>query len=110
MKVSLFNTRIKIQASIPRTDKIGNQTEVWMDYYSCFATVSHESPLETTSAGAVWDNSKIDFTIRYSSEVENLDSLKHRVLFDGNIYNIKGIDHLNYKKKGLKLHCQRVER
>lgn len=110
MKVSLFNTRITIQNALVKTDGIGNQIEVWKDVYSCYATVSSESPLETTSSGAMWDNSKIDFTIRYASEVAKVDSLTHRVIFEDQIYNIKGIDHMNYKKKSLKIHCQRVER
>lgn len=110
MKVSLLNTRIIIQESTMTTDEIGNQLEAWTDMYSCFATVSKESPLEQTSVGAIWDRSKIDFTIRYSSEVSHLDSTKHRVLFNDKIYNIKGIDHMNFRKKSLKLHCQLVER
>ncbi|MGT2681439.1 phage head closure protein [Streptococcus porci] len=110
MKVSLFNTKITLQISSVAMDEVGNQIEYWQDAYTCFASVSHESPLENTSAGAMWDNSKIDFTIRYSSEVAKVDSLTHRVIFEDQIYNIKGIDHMNYKKKSLKIHCQRVER
>lgn len=110
MKVSVLNTRITIQVSSTEIDTIGNHIESWRDMYSCYASISSESPLENTSAGVIWDNSKIDFTIRYSSEVATLDSLKNRVIFEDNIYNIKGIDHMNYKKKVLKLHCQRVER
>lgn len=110
MKVSLLNMKIIIQVSHIETDDIGNQIESWKDWYSCFATVSNESPLENTGAGSIWDNSKIDFTIRYSSEVSNVDSTQYRVIFEDTIYNIKGIDHMNYKKKSLKIHCQRTER
>lgn len=110
MKVSLLNTRIVIQESVVIKDRIGNQSDDWQSVYECFATVSNESPIEQTDVGATWDNSKIDFTIRYSSEVSNLSSTKHRVVFNQVFYNIMGIDHMNYKKKSLKLHCQRVER
>ncbi|NEW62291.1 phage head closure protein [Granulicatella sp. zg-ZJ] len=110
MKVSLLNTRITIQVTTIETDDIGNQTEVWKELYSCYATVSSESPLEQTATGAVWDHTKLDFTIRYASEISHLDSTHYRVVFDHHLYNIKGIDHMNHKKKAIKLHCQRVER
>lgn len=110
MKVSLLNERITIEKSIVEVDKIGNHKNVWRKYYSCYATISSESPQEETSSGAVWDESKIDFTIRYSKEVSVLSSVGFRVVFHNSIYGIQGIDHMNYKKKSMKLHCRRIER
>lgn len=110
MKVSLLNERITIEKSKIEVDKIGNHKNVWSKYYSCYATISSESPQEETSSGAIWDESKIDFTIRYSKEVSVLSSTCYRVIFHNDIYEIEGIDHMNYRKKSLKLHCKRCER
>ena len=110
MKVSLLNTKITIQVAAVEVDDIGNQVDVLRDVYTCYATISQESPLEQTSAGNIWDHSKIDFTIRYASEVAQVDSTNYRVIFNNHLYNIKGIDHMHYKKKAIKLHCQRVDR
>ncbi len=110
MKVSLLNERITIEKSKIEVDKIGNHKNVWSKYYSCHATISSESPKEETSSGAIWDESKIDFTIRYSKEVSVLSSTYYRVIFHNDIYEIEGIDHMNYRKKSLKLHCKRCER
>lgn len=110
MKISLLNERIELQKSNVEVDDIGNHINVWSKYYSCYATISSESPIEQTSSGAIWDESKIDFTIRYSKEVSNISSIGYRVLFRDSIYEIEGIDHMNYKKKCLKLHCKRSER
>nr|WP_314767665.1 phage head closure protein [uncultured Lachnoanaerobaculum sp.] len=110
MKVSLLNERISIEKSKIEVDKVGNHKNVWSKYYSCYATISSESPQEETSSGAIWDESKIDFTIRYSREVADISSIGFRVIFHNSIYEIKGIDHMNYKKKSMKLHCRRVER
>jgi hypothetical protein len=41
--------------------------------------------------------------------VEALTSKEYRVIFRGDAYNIEGIDHMNYKKKAIKLHCRREE-
>ena len=110
MNISLLNERILIEKSKVEVDKIGNHKNEWSKYYSCYATISNESPQEQTSSGAIWDESKIDFTIRYSKEVSALSSVGFRVIFHNSIYEIDGIDHMNFKKKGMKLHCRRVER
>lgn len=110
MDISLLNERIEIQKSSVEIDDIGNHKNVWNKYYSCYATISTESPQEQTSSGIIWDESKIDFTIRYSKEVKDLSSVGYRVVFKDSIYEIKGIDHMNYKKKSLKLHCMRCVR
>lgn len=110
MKISLLNERIELQKSSVEVDNIGNHKNVWSKYYSCHATISSESPQEETSSGAIWDESKIDFTIRYSREVAEISSIGFRVVFHNTIYEIKGIDHMNFRKKSIKLHCRRVER
>ena len=97
MDIALLNVRITVQKNTAAVDKIGNHKNEWVDYYSCHATVSGESPSENTDAGTVVDNSKIDST-------------GCRVLYDGEIYNILGIDHKNFKKKSVRLKCQKVRR
>lgn len=71
---------------------------MWSKYYSCYATINSEIPKEETSSGAIWDESKMDFTIRYSREVAAILSIGFRVIFYNSIYKIQGIDHMNYKK------------
>ncbi len=110
MKISLLNERIELQKSVVEVDSIGNHKNTWSKYYSCYATISSESLKEETSSGAIWDESKIDFTIRYSKEVSSISSVGYRVIFHNDIYEIKGIDHMNYKKRSLKLHCKRCVR
>ncbi|MBD3948448.1 phage head closure protein [Tuanshanicoccus lijuaniae] len=110
MKVSLLNERLVIEKSDVSVDEVGNHVTQWLPYYECATTISHESPIETTATGAIWDHRKVDFTIRYSQEVANLTTTKYRIQFRGELYNIMGIDHFQYKKRQLKLHCQKVER
>lgn len=110
MKISLLNERILIEKSKVKVDKIGNRKNIWIPYFSCRATISSESPMEQTSSGVVWDESKIDFSVRYCRELSKLSSTGFRVSFHDCIYEILGIDHMNYKKKSIKLHCRRVER
>ncbi len=110
MDIALLNVRITVQKNTVAEDKIGNRKNEWADYYSCHATVSGESPGENTDAGTVVDNSKIDFTIRYCKSVSAVDSTGYRVVYSGGVYNILGIDHMNFKKKSVKLKCQKARR
>lgn len=108
MDIALLNVKITLQKSLVTVDNIGNHTAEWVDHYSCFATVSNESPSENTSAGVVVDNSKIDFTVRYCKKVAEVNSTNYRVMFIGEVYEILGVDHMNFKKKAVKLKCQKV--
>lgn len=110
MDVALLNQQILVQKNEVTVDAIGNHLNQWMDFYSCYATISGESPNESTSAGAVVDNTKADFTVRWCRAVSEITADNFRILYAGEIYNILGIDHQNFKKKSVKFKCQKVRR
>lgn len=108
MNVALLNVRITVQKNEVVIDSIGNHKNTWTDWYSCYATVSSESPNEDIDAGMIVDNSKMDFTIRWCRNAAEITADKYRVVYNGSTYNILGIDHMNFKKKSIKLKCQKV--
>ena len=114
MDIALLNTKITIQKNAVVTDSIGNHTNVWTDHYSCHATIGGENGSskgsEETQAGTVTDHSGIDFTVRYCSAVSALNITEYRVLYAGELYDIIGIDHMNNKRKCVKLRCRKVRR
>lgn len=68
MDIAAMNERILIQKSTVVTDRIGNRTNGWSDFYSCFATISDstgKSNAEESVAGLVVDTSDINFTVRF---------------------------------------------
>lgn len=110
MKIELLNVRIFISQNAVVTDAIGNHKNVWSAYYTCHATVSAEAGKEATDAGLVVDDSKVDFTIRWCQKAAAITSTGFRVEFNGELYDITAIDHMNYKRKSIKLCCQKVRR
>ena len=90
--------------------KYRNHKNEWAPYYGCSATVSSESPKEETDAGLIIDDSKIDFTIRFCQKAAAVTSTGYRVLFRDVPYDILGVDHMNYKRKAVKLLCQKASR
>lgn len=110
MNIELLNVRIYIQKNEVISDSIGNRKNTWKDYYTCYATVSGEAGKEETDAGIIVDNSKIDFTIRWCKKTSLLDSTHYRVEFNNELYDINAVDHMNFKRKCIKLSCQKVRR
>lgn len=46
------------------TDRIGNHTNVWTDYYTCKATISGEGADEERDAGAIQEKIDLSVTVR----------------------------------------------
>lgn len=107
MNIALLNVKISIQKNTAAVDEIGNHINEWEEFFSCFATVNGEGGSEKSAAGLVVDDLDISFTVRYCKALDELDSAKHRVVFNGSVYNIISVDHMNYKKKCLKLKCKK---
>ena len=110
MKIDLLNVRISITKNDVIVDAIGNHKNSWSDYYSCYATVSSEAGKEQTDAGMIVDDSKIDFTIRWCRLADAITSTGYRVEFNGELYDIFAVNHMNFKKKSIKLSCQKARR
>ncbi len=110
MKVALLNVQIEVQKNMVSTDRYGNHKNTWEPYLFCYATISGETPQEDTEAGLVIDDSRIDFTIRWFAAASVIMSTGYRILFGGDIYDILGVNHMNGKKKAIKLLCRKVRR
>lgn len=110
MKIELLNVRIFISKNSVTVDAIGNHKNTWSEYYTCYATVSAEAGKEQTDTGLIVDDSKIDFTIRWCEKASAITSTGYRVQFNGELYDIVGVNHMNYKRKSIKLSCQKVRR
>ncbi|MFI3201889.1 MAG: phage head closure protein [Eubacteriales bacterium] len=110
MNIAGMRVKIKLQRGEMVVDEIGNHQNEWLDYYSCFASVSDEGGKEQNREVEVVDSSTLHFTIRYCKAVSLLTSTKYRVVFEEELYNIVSINHMNYGKKCIKLKCEKVNR
>lgn len=110
MDVALLNVKITFQKNSVEVDAIGNHKNGWADYYTCHATVSGESGNEKHTAGTTVEDSDLAFTIRWCKKASLIDATGYRVVFNGELYDIVLVDHMNYKKECLKFRCQKVRR
>lgn len=113
MDVAAMNVRIMFQKNQTVSDAIGNRTNRWADYYSCHATISDsqgKSSAESEAVGQTVAHPDISFTVRFCRKVMSVDTTGFRILWDGGIYDILKVDHLNNKKRALKFKCQKAGR
>lgn len=112
MNIVGLRVRITIQRNGTVTDRYGNHTSAWTDYFSCWATatMSGKSADETQEAGHTEEADRLDITVRWSSETAAVNSKQYRVLLNGRTYNILGIDDMGFRHNSRKLFCQLTER
>ena len=115
MDIAALNEKIVIQKSMVVIDEVGNHTQDWANYYECHATISSqmsggESGAINDDAGQLSDVSELFFTIRYCQRAASIDIVDYRLIFRDEIYDILSLDHMNFKKKCLKLRCRKARR
>lgn len=110
MNVAAMNVRITIQKNELVTDKIGNHTNQWVDYFTCWATCSNQTGQEEDDAGQTLETDQMDFTVRYCSETAAVVSTKYRIIMDDRIYNILHVDDMAFKRNSLKFRAELVRR
>ena len=112
MNITGLRVRIIIQRNGTVTDRYGNHTSAWTDYFSCWATatMSGKSADETQEAGHTEEAGRLDITVRWSSETAAVNSKQYRIIIGDRIYNITGIDEMGFKHNSRKFYTELVER
>jgi len=110
MNISGMNIRITFQKNTVKTDRIGNHTSVWEDYFSCWATPVQGGGSEKLEAGTVNATDTLDFTVRYCSALDGLDPTKIRIRHNADLYNVTSIDPMGFHHRSLKFKCEKVKR
>ena len=112
MDIAGLRARITIQKNATVTDRYGNHTSSWTDFFSCWATatMSGKSAEETQKAAHTEEADRLDITVRWSSETAAVNAKQYRVLLGERIYNIIAIDEMGFRHNSRKFFCQLVER
>ena len=106
MRIASMRIRITFQKHQVVTDEIGNHTNTWVNYFSCYATALEKDSGEKEVAGQTVVEENMDFTVRYCSETAEVVPDKYRIICKDRIYNIRSISDMAFKNKSLKIHAQ----
>ena len=102
MEIGTLNQRITILEHRIFIDEIGNHITKWEEIFSLWAKVTVKTASETTDAGVTKEIQKLEFLVRQSPALLNINSTNFRILFRNSIYNVTGItpiyDYNNYMK------------
>ena len=109
MDIARLKVRITIEKSTVKVDEIGNHTNGWEDYYSCYA-YPNTYTVDETESKVDYENKTIAFSVRACEKTKALTSTQYRVRFRNLIYNIVAIDMMNYNNKDIKIRCKKEVR
>jgi len=98
---------IVIQHKVITKDQYGDVTEVWEAWRTLRAERSNLWGRDYYAALAVGEEQAIEFTVRYVSFLDELKTDTHRILYEGETYDIKHIDHLRDDGAWIKLKAMR---
>ena len=110
MDIAAMNVRITFQKGTAGIDRYGNHRNTWEDVYTCWATPVMASGNEAEVSGTTQVKERLDFTVRYCSELSGVSADTHRILCRGQVYNITSVNPMGYKNKSLKFCCERERR
>lgn len=100
MRAGKLDRRVIIQRFTLIQGKF-NDTQVWSDHLTLWASKSHMTEDEIFASNQTIAKRALVFEIRFHKDVTETD----RLLFDGETYNIVGVSEIG-RAEGLRLKCE----
>jgi SPP1 family predicted phage head-tail adaptor len=101
MLAGRLDRRISILRATGAADSFNEQVETWGTLAVVWAHAAPVQDAERQRAGETLASKSYRFTIRYSSDVADIDP-RDRVVFDGRTYDVSGIKELG-RREGLEI-------
>lgn len=108
MNIKNFNNRIIIEKrTITKVN--GIRKEVYTDFHKCWCSINSLYGNELYKALEIQQQDILNFTIRYSKNLEELNTKDFRIKWKNRIYNIVAIDFYNFNKEKITIKAQEVQ-
>lgn len=101
--ISELNKRIKFQIYSVSFNENGFEVEEWTDFKTVWASVNNLFGKEYWEAKTIQAEKTIEFKIRYSKDLKDLNTKKYRIMWDNRIFDITFIDNVKYQNNFLKI-------
>lgn len=109
MNAGKYKEKIVIEKVSCEFDEIGNQIEVWSEYYKCYAYVNNLYGNEYWMASQVQSEETVVFTTRYHKKINEMNTKEYRLIHRNKIYNIKFIDNVRYENDIVRIRAKAKE-
>lgn len=103
MDSGAYRSLVTIQQYVSGFDDIGNPSEEWQDYKTCYAYVNGLSGREYWEAAVVHGENTVEFVFRWKPFFNSMNTKQYRILFNGGIYDITSIDNIQFRNKTVKI-------
>lgn len=103
MDSGAYRSLVTIQQYVSGFDDIGNPSEEWQNYKTCYAYVNGLSGREYWEAAVVHGENTVEFVFRWKPFFDSMNTKQYRILFNGGIYDITSIDNIQFRNKTVKI-------
>lgn len=103
MDSGAYRSLVTIQQYVSGFDDIGNPSEEWQEYKTCYAYVNGLSGREYWEAAVVHGENTVEFVFRWKPFFDSINTKQYRLLFNGGIYDITSIDNIQFRNKTVKI-------
>ena len=106
MKIAPLNQRVSFEVREVSQDSIGNETSRWSPLFERWASVNLANYDEVFDAGHTENKVQLVVTCRFDSVLSQLDTKQVRLKFQGKLYNILSLDHVQFERQMIKLRVE----
>ncbi|HEL1838360.1 TPA: head-tail adaptor protein [Streptococcus suis] len=92
MRIAPLREQLVFQTRLITQDQVGNEFSKWDDLFLRWCSCKTLTLTEIDGNTYRLNHTKVQFTLRYDKAVLSLDSLKTRIIFRNQIYQIESID------------------
>ena len=80
--------------------KLNVKTEIWEDYYKCYAEINKSSGKEYFNAKTNINQNTFNFKVRYINKLEDtlFNTSQYRIIYKNNEFDIKNVDDKQEKR------------
>jgi SPP1 family predicted phage head-tail adaptor len=107
MNIGKFNNRITIENRTITKVK-GVPTDVWNTFYSCWCSVNSLFGTELYKALEIQQENVLNFTVRYSKNLEILNTKDYRINWKNRVFNIISIDFHGFTKEKITIKAKEI--
>lgn len=98
-----FDHKITFQYRTTTSDGMGGTVATWVDDLTTWASVTPQKAEEAVAAGQETTNQTFIVKIRYTDDFTNRLDQQYRIMYSGQIWNIKWVRDVNFARKWIEI-------
>lgn len=107
MNSGSLNNRITIEKRTIKKIK-GVSTEIWDTFYNCWSGINSLYGNELYKSLEIQQQNVLNFTIRYSKNLDILNTKEYRITWNKRVFNIISVDFYSFNKEKVTIKASEV--